>query len=210
MSKQLLSVLTDLHSALLSVRDEISNAKTKDSHPDLQLGFQAPAKPRYVYVGADDGGKYGWYFVENEERQPIYDFSLVGRITDVALKLITNPTHGDSEKLLVSMSADRPIVLVSGSETEFSKSLLGGLVKCTAEELARPVRVDIRLGDKKVVFASVYDASTNDRFEYIKMLPKHVEHAVAKLRDRMGLPAVEDKPGLHRSLSAPAVDENRV
>lgn len=125
----------------------------------IKLGFGAIPKPQYVFVSRESD--YCWYMLaEDEKRMPIYDKALTGVITGIEFNKKVETTFGAVEKNDLYISADKPYIIRSGSDSYFSKTLLLSLDVLTAEQLLNPLTITVTPGDKTVVFCKIYDPLT--------------------------------------------------
>ena len=104
------------------------------------LGFGKKAQPVYVFVKHSPESL--WYSRDKAvgENVPILERDLTGYLVNVWRFERRDDTTGEVvPKLMVQVHADREYVIQSGFETNFSKSLLAGLLELEVTELKSPL-----------------------------------------------------------------------
>jgi hypothetical protein len=122
------------------------------------LGFGGSPRPIRIFIGKEVGAL--WYFWNSDKNEPIAinESSLTGYIRSVARRESVSD-YGVTEKLIVSIEADRLYEIVCGFNTWFSKTLLLALNELNETELARTVVLEPTSNNntKKVIFVNVYN-----------------------------------------------------
>ncbi|MDZ7956339.1 MAG: hypothetical protein RMY34_00255 [Aulosira sp. DedQUE10] len=126
---------------------------------EVKLGFGSIPKPQYVFVNREND--YCWYMLtEDKKHIPIYEKALTGVITEIEIKKTIETSFGEAEKTDLSVFADKPYIIRSGSDSYFSKSLLLSLDALSPAQLHNPLTIAVSPGDRKVVFCNIYDPVT--------------------------------------------------
>lgn len=126
---------------------------------EVKLGFGSIPKAQYVFVSREND--YCWYMLtEDKKHIPIYERALTGVITGIEIKKQIETSFGEAEKTDLSVFADKPYIIRSGSDSYFSKSLLLSLDALSPEQLHNPLTIAVSPGDRKVVFCNIYDPVT--------------------------------------------------
>jgi len=122
------------------------------------LGFGGSPRPTRIFIGKEVGAL--WYFWNSDKNEPIAieESSLHGYIRSIARRESVSD-YGVTEKLIVSIEADRLYEIVCGFNTWFSKTLLLALNELNETELARTVVLEPTSNNntKKVIFVNVYN-----------------------------------------------------
>jgi hypothetical protein len=125
----------------------------------IKLGFGAIPKIQYIFVNHEAG--YCWYML-SEDNQQIFipEKALTCVITEINCNKKVETQFGISYKTELSVFADKPYVIRSGRESNFSKSLLRSLDALTLEQLQNPLTIAVNPGEHNVVFCNIYDPNT--------------------------------------------------
>jgi hypothetical protein len=122
------------------------------------LGFGGSPRPTRIFIGKEVGAL--WYFWNSDKNKPIAieESSLHGYIRSIARRESVSD-YGVTEKLIVTIEADRLYEIVCGFNTWFSKTLLLALNELNETELARTVVLEPTSNNntKKVIFVNVYN-----------------------------------------------------
>ncbi|MFQ4145660.1 hypothetical protein [Chlorogloeopsis sp. ULAP02] len=123
---------------------------------EIKLGFGQIPKSQYIFVNRESD--YCWYMLSEDKRQiPIYDKALTGVITGIEVNKKVETSFGEAEKTDLSILADKPYIIRSGSDSYFSKSLLLSLDALTFEQLRKPITITVSPGERTIVFCAIYD-----------------------------------------------------
>ncbi|MDM9380560.1 hypothetical protein QUB80_07555 [Chlorogloeopsis sp. ULAP01] len=123
---------------------------------EIKLGFGQIPKSQYIFVNRESD--YCWYMLSEDKRQiPIYDKALTGVITGIEVNKKVETSFGEAEKTDLSILADKPYIIRSGSDSYFSKSLLLSLDSLTFEQLRKPITITVSPGERTIVFCTIYD-----------------------------------------------------
>lgn len=135
---------------------------------DVQLGFGPSPRAVFVYLSTDKSPETGWYTwnFAQEKADPIGEPALTGYVQGV--EVATKEFQGkENKKLRVEVSAGpRNYVIETGFYTAFSKSLLMSLARLRPAHFDVPLAIETTLGDKKAVFANVYNAENGNKVNY--------------------------------------------
>ncbi len=104
------------------------------------LGFGKKAQPVYVFVKHSPESL--WYSRDKavQENVPIAERDLTGYLVNVWRYERRDEATGEVvPKLMVQVHADREYVIQSGLETNFSRSLLAGLLELAVDNLKNPI-----------------------------------------------------------------------
>lgn len=189
------------HEKTLSKEDLASSLaiKIKFMKDNIKLGFGPLPVPQYLFVGgkddASDEGEYLWYsldFSNNSKKIPIHTPALTGLLTGI--KMVNKPHKGDDViKVDVSISADRKYVIRTGIDTIFGRGLLLAL-ELFENIKDIPVTICVTPGDEKnVIYASVYNAETEEVVKFDWDKSKKLSPIVNTLRVRLGHEAQDIK-----------------
>jgi hypothetical protein len=125
----------------------------------IKLGFGAIPKIQYIFVNHEAGSC--WYML-SEDNQQIFipEKALTCLITGIDCNKKVETQFGVAYKTDLSVFADKPYVIRSGRESNFSKSLLRSLDGLSLEQLRSPLSITVSPGDNNVVFCNIYDPQT--------------------------------------------------
>ena len=104
------------------------------------LGFGKKPQPTYVFIKHTPQSL--WYSRDKQQGEniPIIDRDLVGYLRNVwRFDRLDQSTHETVPKLMLHVHADREYIIQSGLSTNFSKSLLVGLLELPLEALQEPL-----------------------------------------------------------------------
>ncbi len=104
------------------------------------LGFGKKAQPVYVFVKHSPESL--WYSRDKaaQENVPISERDLTGYLVNVwRFERRDDATGEVVPKLMVQVHADREYIIQSGLETNFSRSLLAGLLELEVDDLKNPI-----------------------------------------------------------------------
>ncbi len=122
----------------------------------VKLGFGAVPRPQYVFVNRESD--HCWYMLtEDTQYMPIFEKALTGVITDIEVNKIVETKFGSVRKTDLHISADKPYIIRSGSDSFFSKNLLLCLDALSDQELSNPLTIAVSPGDSNVVFCKIYN-----------------------------------------------------
>lgn len=145
---QILAALT-LQSALLQ---EILDSLNR---PKLGLG-DAPA-PVKIYANRSNGCT--WYQFKDGQVHPIAAAAVTGYLVDLRFEQVERRGK-ETWKLLAHIKADRPYLIESGSDSQFSKGLLAAIASLTPAQLQQPITINPQPGsDEAVLFCRLFVGS---------------------------------------------------
>ncbi|AFY32387.1 hypothetical protein [Calothrix sp. PCC 7507] len=125
----------------------------------VKLGFGSVPKPQYVFVSRESD--HCWYMLADDAQHiPIFDKALTGVIAEIEANKIVETKFGSVRKTDLHISADKPYIIRSGSDSFFSKNLLLCLDALSDQELCKPLTIAVSPGDSNVVFCKIYDPIT--------------------------------------------------
>lgn len=104
------------------------------------LGFGKKQEPTYIFIRHSPESL--WYSRDKREGEnnPILERDLTGYIRNVwRFDRVDQNTGENVPKLMLEVQADKAYIIQSGLETNFSKSLLAGLLELTPGDLAETV-----------------------------------------------------------------------
>ncbi len=121
------------------------------------LGFGSSPQPTKIYIGKE--GSALWYFF-NEQPVAITHSALTGYLRGVSTREYTGD-YGISQKLLLTIEADKVYEIQTGLETWFAKTVLRNLSGLSNEALTRQITFEPYSTDntKRVIFCNIYDWS---------------------------------------------------
>lgn len=122
-----------------------------------QLGFGESPQPTKIFIGKENGAL--WYFWRNNAIDPIPASTLTGYVRSIQKKDFVSD-YGTSEKLIITVEADRAYDIVSGYNSWFSKSFLLAMRSLCDEALSRAIAIEpYSNSSSKVIFCNLYDWS---------------------------------------------------
>jgi len=143
--------MSDIGKAMLEELRRIREA-LEGSQP---LGFGKRAGPVYLFIKfhQQGGQTYLWYKRDRHEGQnvPVPEHDLTGYLTNLwRFDRVDDATGERVPRLNVQVRADKDYVIQTGFYTNFSKSLLAGLLELEAGALKEPVTLVLEdnLGSK--------------------------------------------------------------
>jgi hypothetical protein len=134
----------------------------------VKLGFGVPPVAVQLYIenhpATKDNPPASWHYFEfgSDDKTPIYTNGLFGYITDVRIhrgEYDGKPLHN----LRITVRADKQYIIQSGNTSVFAKGIMLALDEVrTSEDFKRPLCIEVKNGDKKVVFGNLYFADTSE------------------------------------------------
>lgn len=126
------------------------------TRPTHRLGLHEGPTAKYLYVGRDGEERECWYFFRNQQRIPIAENCLTGKL--VSVSTTTKEFRGkENPKLLVEIDAGTKYIIQAGIDTMFALSLLQALDRASAEQFRHPISIGVYPGsEEKIVWAKVW------------------------------------------------------
>lgn len=160
-------------SAIINAIQELTTAVKnigRDTGP--KLGFHEANSAEYVFVGGTDDGSC-WYRWDHDRNVAVSipQAALTGMLSGI-YTMTKNGARGESRKLRVTLTADRPYVLQAGLETVFSRMLLQQFATAAAGDYhslasGSVVTVEVTAGDEgKVIFPTVLVDGARVKYDY--------------------------------------------
>jgi hypothetical protein len=121
------------------------------------LGFGESPRPKYIYCNRSQGGL--WYSLAddaNRTPQPIPHPALTCLVDRLEFKQVERRGR-ETWKTHLHVRSDRPYILESGYDSNFSRSLISALAVMTALQLQQPITIEAQAADtEEVLFCRVY------------------------------------------------------
>jgi hypothetical protein len=131
----------------------------------INFGLCNPPEPIYLYVRAagEDSASSLWYKfnIDTQQSIPIAERGLCGKLQE--LRLTNKEYKGKTNvKLDIVVQADELYIIRTGIETNFAKTFL---LAISSANICNPLIIAVAPGEKNVVFARIYDATTKQRIK---------------------------------------------
>lgn len=153
------------------------------------LGFGKKQSRTYIFIRHSQESL--WYTRDRHEgvNVPIAERDLTGYLRNVwRYDRPDSSTDDIVPKLMIEIDADRPYVIQTGMETNFSKSFLAGLLELSPEDLSEPVTLVVEDNEggrgRPTVFARLEVRGQRVKAAFNKTLV--ADELLAEVQERFG------------------------
>lgn len=155
---------------------------------EVKMGLGGSPDPIYLHVSESidgEGEVHGWHLWDGKKSIPVKERSLTGILSSIRVKLGPEFSGKRPVKLQLRLeTGDQPYIVQSGADTIFARGAL--LALDMVEDLAKPLKLAVANGDKKVVFARLHRVPGDERVQVMWDKERKLFPLVQKLQGKLG------------------------
>lgn len=123
----------------------------------LNIGFGDTRKPTQIFIGKEGDSLWHTWDSGKQSISPIQSKSLTGYLRGIDCREFTGK-FGTSEKLCLTVEADKTYEILCGINTWFARTVLLRLVELDSSDLSKLIAIEPRSNSSsKVIFCELYE-----------------------------------------------------